>query len=80
MSFMLFIAFVGLAPFTTIYTIGVGLFIVTAHSFFLTAHGEIDATHVLFYSLFVGGAYVVACTGAWVRERSLRSSFAAGKF
>jgi len=79
MSFMLFIAFVGLAPFTTIYTIGVGLFIVAAHTFFLTAHGEIDAAHVLFYSLFVGGAYVVACTGAWVRERSLRSSFAAGK-
>jgi hypothetical protein len=78
MSFMLFIAFVGLAPFTALYTVGVGLFIVSLHVLYLSIHSQLDAVHILFYSLFVAGSYAVACTTAWVRERSLRSSFLAG--
>jgi hypothetical protein len=78
MSFMLFIAFVSLAPFTTIYTLGVGLFIIVLHAIYLFSEPGLDGAHTLFYSLFVGASYAVACTAAWVRERSLRSEFIAG--
>jgi hypothetical protein len=77
MSFMLFIAFVGLAPFTTLYTVVVGLFIVAVHALYASLNQQIDGVHALFYSLFVAGSYAVACTAAWVRERSLRSAFLA---
>lgn len=75
MSFMLFIALVGMAPFTTFYTLGVGLFIVLLHAFYLLNDPQLDAAHKMFYSLFVAAAYVVACTAAWVREKSLRAEF-----
>jgi len=75
MSFMLFIAFVGLAPFTTLYTGCVGAFIVAVHAFYASFHQQIDGVHALFYSLFVADAYAVACTTAWIRERSLRAAF-----
>jgi hypothetical protein len=79
MSFMLFIAFVGLAPFTTVYTVSVGLFIVAVHALYASFHQQIDGVHALFYSLFVAGSYAVVCTAAWVRERSLRSAFLANE-
>jgi TIR domain len=78
MSFMLFIAFVGMAPFTAIYTVAVGLFIFVVHALYLYSEPNLDGVHSLFYALFVGGSYAVACTTAWVRERSLRSTFASG--
>jgi hypothetical protein len=37
---------------------------------------DFSAVHALFYSLFVAGSYVIICAAAWVREQSLRSSFA----
>jgi hypothetical protein len=80
MSFMLFLAFVGLAPFTTIYTVGVGLYITLLHSYFVASYPDLPRAHALFYMFFVGGSYAVICTAAWVRERSLRSGFVAKKF
>lgn len=77
MSFMLFVAFVGLAPFTTLYTLGVGLFILALHALYLASNPQLDAVHQTFYSLFVAASYAVACTAAWVRERFLRSDFVA---
>jgi hypothetical protein len=77
MSFMLFLAFVGLAPFTTIYTIGVGLFITLLHTYYVASSSNLPAVHAFFYMLFVGGSYAVICTTAWVREKSLRVAFAA---
>ena len=77
MSFMLCVSLAGLVPFTTIYTLGVGLFIVAVHGFYVFFHPQTDTIHALFYSLFVGGSYIVACTAAWVRERSLRAEFTA---
>jgi TIR domain len=77
MSFMLFIAFVGLAPFTTLYTLGVGLFILALHALYLASNPQLDMIHQVFYSLFVAASYAVACTAAWVRERFLRSDFIA---
>jgi hypothetical protein len=77
MSFMLFMAFVGLAPFTTLYMLAVGLFIVVLHALYLVFDLQLDAVHKVFYSLFVAAAYAVACTAAWVREKFLRSDFLA---
>src|ERR1700691_88884 len=76
MSFMLFIALVGLAPFTFIYAVGVGLLIIALHAAYMISRPDFSAVHALFYSLFVAGSYVIICATAWVRERSLRSSFA----
>jgi class 3 adenylate cyclase len=75
MSFMMFIALVGLVPFTTLYTLGVGAFIFALHAVYDVFYAELDPIHVMFYTLFVGGAYVIACTAAWVREGTLRSAF-----
>jgi len=77
MSFMLFMAFVGLAPFTTLYTLGVGLFILAIHALYLASNPQLDAVHQVFYSLFVAASYAVACMAAWVRERFLRLDFIA---
>lgn len=77
MSFMLFIALVGMAPFTVVYAAGVGLFIIALHAIYVASHPELSGVHALFYTLFVAAAYVIICTTAWVRERSLRSSFVA---
>jgi hypothetical protein len=75
MSFMLFIALVGLAPFTTAYTAGVGILIVLTHAYYVITYPQLPRTHALFYSLFVAGAYAIACIGAWTRETLLRSAF-----
>jgi TIR domain len=77
MSFMLFMALIGLAPFTTLYMLGVGAFILALHASYVSFYSQLDAVHALFYSLFVAASYVIVCTGAWVRETSLRSTFAA---
>jgi class 3 adenylate cyclase len=76
MSFMLFIALVGFAPFTFIYAVGVGLLIIALHAAYMISRPDFSAVHALFYSLFVAGSYVIICAAAWVREQSLRSSFA----
>ena len=77
MSFMLFMALIGLAPFTTVYTLGVGAVILALHVIYVLFYAQLDAIHAAFYSLFVAASYVTACVGAWVRESSLRSTFAA---
>jgi class 3 adenylate cyclase len=77
MSFMLFMALIGLAPFTTIYTLGVGGLILALHAVYVLFYAQLDAIHAVFYSLFVAASYVIACVGAWVRESTLRSTFAA---
>jgi hypothetical protein len=77
MSFMLFIALVGMAPFTVLYAAGVGLFIMTLHAVYVSSQPNLSGIHALFYTLFVAASYVIICTTAWVRERSLRSSFEA---
>jgi hypothetical protein len=77
MSFMLFIALVGMAPFTAVYAAGVGLFIMALHVFYVALYPELSRVHALFYTLFVAASYLIICTTAWVRERSLRSSFVA---
>jgi hypothetical protein len=79
MSFMLFMALIGLAPFTTLYMLGVGAFILVLHVSYVSFYSRLDAVHALFYSLFVAASYVIVCTGAWVRETSLRSTFAASQ-
>ncbi len=77
MSFLFFIALIGMAPFTTLYTAGVGLFVVALHTYYLISrHPPLPAEHLYFYSLFVFGCYAIACTGAWFRERSWRDAFA----
>jgi hypothetical protein len=78
MSFMLLMALIGLAPFTTVYTLGVGAVILALHVVYVLSYSQLDAIHVVFYSLFVAASYIIACVGAWVREKSLRSEFAAG--
>jgi class 3 adenylate cyclase len=77
MSFMLFMALIGLAPFTTVYTLGIGAVILALHVVYVLFYAQLDAIHAVFYSLFVASSYVIACVGAWVRESGLRSTFAA---
>jgi hypothetical protein len=75
MSFMFFIALVGMAPFITIYMLGVGALIVVLHASYVASFPQLGVVHAWFYSLFVFASYVIACTAAWVREKSWRSDF-----
>jgi hypothetical protein len=75
MSFMFFLALVGLAPFTTVYTIAVGLFITLLHAYYILSYPDLAGVHALFYNLFAVACYLIACTAAWVRESSLRLAF-----
>jgi class 3 adenylate cyclase len=77
MSFMLFMALIGLAPFTVVYTLAVGALILALHVAYVLFYAQLDAIHAAFYSLFVAASYLIACIGAWVRETTLRSIFTA---
>jgi len=62
MSFILFLALIGMAPFTTFYAVGDPI-------------RSSPREHALFYTLFVVAGYVIACTCGRVRERTWRSVF-----
>ena len=77
MCFMIFLAFVGLAPFTFGYMLGVGLFVVLVHTAFMAIHGgQLPAVYAIFCSLMVVSSYLIACCGAYARERNFRREFA----
>jgi hypothetical protein len=77
MSFMFFIALMGMAPFTTMYMAGAGAIIVALHTSYIVSFPQLGTVHALFYSVFVIASYAIACTAAWSRERSWRLVFLA---
>jgi len=75
MSYMLFMALVGLAPFTVAYAVGVGLFVGALHVYHTVVYGNVPAVVAFFHSLFVASAFVVMCCAAYFRETALRRAF-----
>ena len=66
---MIFLAFVGLAPFTFGYMLGVGLFVVLVHTAFMAIHGgQLPAVYAIFCSLMVVSGCLIGCCGAYARE------------
>ncbi len=76
MTFMLFLAFVGLAPFNFPYALGVGLVTLMAYAWWFAAYGgSLPPVRAIFCSLLVLSSYVIACCGALARERIFRREF-----
>jgi hypothetical protein len=77
MAFMLFLAFVGLAPFTFVNALGAGLCVIALYEWFFATYGtQLPTVRAIFCSVFVVLVYGIAAAGAYARERNLRWEFA----
>jgi hypothetical protein len=74
---MLFLAFVGLAPFSCAYALGVGLVTVMAYAGWFVAYGaSLPPVRAIFCALLVFCSFAIVCIGTLARERNLRRDFA----
>ena len=72
MAFMIFFAFVAIAPFTTVYMVGVGVLIVAVYFVFLAMYGgALLPIYTIFCSLMVVSVYIIACIGAYTNSRDV---------
>jgi hypothetical protein len=74
MCYMIFLVLVGLAPFTMLYTLGVGAIVIAFYGWFLL-NSAAPAFLAIFCSAFVLSFYILACCGAYARERNFRAEF-----
>lgn len=76
MSYLIFLAFVSLAPFTVVYMLGVGLMVVAAYGWFFVMYAaQLPTVRAIFCSLFVVSFYAIGCCAAYARERNFRWEF-----
>jgi hypothetical protein len=76
MCYMIFVVLVGLAPFTMLYALAVGVLVMACYAWFLINYAlHMPAFFTIFCSAFVISFYIIACCGAYARERNFRAEF-----